>query len=236
VSTNLNVLNKGNKPTFTGSNRQEVTDLTLGTDNIGDLLSNWHVSDETSLSVHRYILFQAGDLEILRVTYCNPKRTNWESYWEDLKVNLGFVPNDVHSVWDTELAVDLVQDTILSSYHQYFPARVVLLPRTVPWWNEELSYLKASTRWLFNPATRTGDWESYRMVPTCYNKEIRKAKWSSWTNHCWGIKDVPDKARLMMILASHLTKRMESIKLPDGQYTQSGRDPEGAIQVSISRV
>ena len=88
VITNLNILNKGNEPTFVVSNRQEVTDLTLWTDKIGQLLSNWHVSDETSLSDHRYILFQVGDLEISRVTHCNHKRTNWESYQEDLNVNL----------------------------------------------------------------------------------------------------------------------------------------------------
>jgi hypothetical protein len=52
VSTNLNILNKGNKPTFVISNRKEVTDLTLGTDKIGDLVTNWHVSDEISLSDH----------------------------------------------------------------------------------------------------------------------------------------------------------------------------------------
>jgi hypothetical protein len=91
VSTNLSILNKGNEPTFVISNRKEVIDLTLGTNKIGDLVTNWHVSDETSLSDHRYIVFQVGDLEVIRLTYRNPKRTNWESYQEDLKVNLGFV-------------------------------------------------------------------------------------------------------------------------------------------------
>jgi hypothetical protein len=118
VSTNLNILNKGNKLTFVVRNEQKVIDLTLGTDKIGELVSNWHVSDETSRSDHRYILFQVCDLEISRITYHNPKRTNWESYWEDLKVNLGAVPRVVHLVRDVELAVNLVQQAILSSYHQ----------------------------------------------------------------------------------------------------------------------
>jgi hypothetical protein len=176
VSTNLNILNKGNKPTFVVTNRQEVIDLTLRTDNIRDLVSNWHVSDETSLSDHRYILFQVGDLDISRITYHNPKRTNWESYREDLKVNLGAVPRVVHLVRDVELAVDLVQQAILSSYHQNRPARMALSPRRVPWWNKELSHLKASTRRLFNEAKKTGDWESYKMALTNYHKAIRKAK------------------------------------------------------------
>jgi hypothetical protein len=149
VSTNLTILNKGNEPTFAVSNRQDVTDLTLGTDKIGDLVSNCQVSDDTSLLDHRNILFKAGDLEISSITYRNPKRTNWESYWEDLKVNLGVVPGVVHLVQDIELAVDLVQQAILSSYHQNWPARVALSPRRVPGWSKALRHLKVSTRQLF---------------------------------------------------------------------------------------
>jgi hypothetical protein len=44
--------------------------------------------------------------------------TNRESHQENLKVLNGFVPTVVHSVWDGELAVDLVQHDILSTCHQ----------------------------------------------------------------------------------------------------------------------
>lgn len=49
------------------------------------------MSDETFLSDKRYVLFQADDLEINKAIYGNPKRTNWESYQEDPKINLGVV-------------------------------------------------------------------------------------------------------------------------------------------------
>jgi hypothetical protein len=120
-------------------------------------VTNWHVSDEISFPDHRYTVFQVGDLEVTRLTYHNPKRTNWESYRENLKVNLGVVPRVIHSVRDVELAVDSLQQATLSSYRQNCPARVALSPRTVPWWNKELSRLQASTRRLFNQAKRTGD-------------------------------------------------------------------------------
>jgi hypothetical protein len=165
--------------------------LTLGTDKIGDLVTKWHVSDEISLSDHRYVVFQVGDLEVTRLTYHNPKRTNRE----DLKVNLGVVPRVIHPVRDGELDVDMLQQAILSSYHQNCPARVALSPRMVPLWNKELSCLKASTRRLFNQAKRTGDCESCKTALTCYNKEIRKTKRSSWRDYCRKIKDVPDRAR-----------------------------------------
>ena len=79
VSTNLNILNKGYEPSFVITNRKEVIDLTLGTDKKGDLLINWYVPDEISLSDHRYITFQVGDLEVTRLAYCNSKTAKWES-------------------------------------------------------------------------------------------------------------------------------------------------------------
>jgi hypothetical protein len=89
---------------------------------------------------------------------------------------------------DVELAVDLVQQVILSSYHKYCPARMGLSPRKVPWRNKELSRLKASTRRLFNKAKKTGDWEPYKMALTSYHSAIRKAKRSSWREYFRGLK------------------------------------------------
>ena len=49
VTKNLNILYKGYEHTFVISERQEVIiDLTLATDKIGDLVTNWHVSHEIS--------------------------------------------------------------------------------------------------------------------------------------------------------------------------------------------
>jgi len=40
TGTKFNILNKGNERTFATSNMKKVIDLTLGTDKIGDLVSN----------------------------------------------------------------------------------------------------------------------------------------------------------------------------------------------------
>jgi len=132
VSTNFNIVNKGNEPTFIISNRKEVTDLTLVTDKTADLVSKWHVFDEISLSDHRYKVFHVGDLLVTRPTYHKHKRTNWESYQEDLKVKLGIVPRVIQSVYGVEPAVDTLQQAILSSFQQNCPYRVAQSPRTVP--------------------------------------------------------------------------------------------------------
>ena len=170
---------------------------------------------EISLSDHRYIAFQVGDLEVTRLTYYNPKRTNWESYREDLMTNLGVIPRVIHLVPDVNLAVDLLQQAILSSYHQNSLQAGWFTHQQWFFGGKELSHLKASTGRLFNQAKRTGGWESYKTVLTCYNKEIRKTKQSSWRDSCQGIKDIPDRVRLMRVMAIQSANRVEFIKLPD---------------------
>lgn len=96
LSTNFNILNKGNEPIFIISDRKEVTQLTLVTNKTADMVNIWHVSDEISLSDHRNKVFQVGDLGVTKPTYCNPKTTNWESYWKGLKAKLGNVPRVIH--------------------------------------------------------------------------------------------------------------------------------------------
>jgi hypothetical protein len=76
-----------------------------------------------------------------------------------------------------------------------------------PWWNKELSHLKASTRQIFNRDKRTGGWESYKMVLTCYNKDMCKDNDPLGGTTVRGIEDVPKKARLMRITASQLANR-----------------------------
>jgi hypothetical protein len=77
--------------------------------------TNLYTSDEPSLSDHRCILFQIGNAEITRITFCDPKGNEWKSYEEDLIVNFKATPCYVCSVQDVELAVDWLQQSILLS-------------------------------------------------------------------------------------------------------------------------
>jgi hypothetical protein len=145
VSSNLNILNHGNEPTFVVCNRREVIDLTLGTNKIVNLVSNWHVSDEPSLSDYTYICFQISNISINQVTFRNPRRTNWESYKDDLKVNLETLSRRICMIKDIDRSVDQMQQAIISSYYQNCPAKTARSPGTT-WWNKKLSGLRAKTR------------------------------------------------------------------------------------------
>jgi hypothetical protein len=169
VSSNLNILNHGNKPTFVVRNRKEVIDLTLGYNKIGGLVSNWHVSDEPSLSDHRYICFQIGNITTNYVTFRNPKRTKWESYNDDLKGKLEIISCKIRTIKDIDRSVHQLQWAIILSYCRNCPAKTTRSPRMVPWWNKKLSGLRSKSRKLFNTAKRTGQWDNYKETLTCYN-------------------------------------------------------------------
>jgi hypothetical protein len=124
---------------------------------------------------------------------------------------------------DIYLAVDQLQQVIILFYHNNFLVKTTHSPKKVPWWNKKLSWLRAKTRRLFNIA-RTGHWDAYKEAVTYYSKEIRKAKWSSWRRYCQEIADVPGSATLIKIMAKQVTKRVSTIKLPDGQCIQTGKE------------
>jgi hypothetical protein len=73
--TNLEILNRGNEPTFCSGGRIEVIDITLGSLRLLESVIGWEVSSEPSLSDHRHIVFTLqGSVPVRRVR--NPRGTN----------------------------------------------------------------------------------------------------------------------------------------------------------------
>jgi hypothetical protein len=126
--------------------------LTLRTNKILNLVSNWHVSDEPSLSDHRYIHFEIGNITINEITLRNPRRTNWKLHKDKLKANLGTLPRSLCTIKGVDRSVDQIQGTIISFYYNSCPAKATRSSRTTSWWNKELSGLRAKVRSLFNSA------------------------------------------------------------------------------------
>jgi hypothetical protein len=77
---------------------------------------NWHVSDKPSLSDHRYILFQIGNVEITLVDFRAPRELIENPMRKTPIVYLEAAQSYVRSVQDVELAVDWLQQSILSSF------------------------------------------------------------------------------------------------------------------------
>lgn len=219
---NLYLLNRGNEPTFVTKNRREVIDLTICNSSSFDYIYDWRVSDAITASDHQLILFSIKGLIPVKAESRNPRFTNWCSYKKDLKKFLDAVPGKFNSVDDLEVAVDYVQQAILTSYHQNCKLTSTSSPRRVPWWSSELSSLRKKCRKLFNRAKKTGDWQTYRNALTTYSKAIRDAKKCSWQRFCDGIKDMSATAKVVKIMTRDTSCNLNAINLSDGSYCESG--------------
>jgi hypothetical protein len=91
ISTNLEILNQGNYPTFCNVRRLEVTDITLGSLRLLESFKSWEVSSEPSLSNHKHTPFNfEGSVPAHLIR--NAKGTDWDFFGEKLKGSLYQTP------------------------------------------------------------------------------------------------------------------------------------------------
>jgi hypothetical protein len=95
-SSNLEILNRGNQPTFCNAVREEVLDIRLGSCGLLEKITDWEVSAEPSLSDHRHILFTLRGF-VPAPPIRNPGGTNWGSFRKDLRRGLEGGPQDEHA-------------------------------------------------------------------------------------------------------------------------------------------
>ncbi|XP_072766278.1 uncharacterized protein [Anoplolepis gracilipes] len=174
MGSGLIIFNRGIEPTFIDSRRQEVIDITICTDKVAGLISDWRVSNKPSGSDHRSIhlsLRHNPDIVWSR----NPRKTNWEGYRMDLKVRLGKAPNKFHNKDDLKMVARFISDTIVDAYEFNCPMKRKRLSTKVPLWNKELSKLRSEVRKSFNKARKTDattHWETFRSSQRKYSKAI----------------------------------------------------------------
>jgi hypothetical protein len=123
ISTNIEIVNKGNEPTFIGRHTRTIIDLTLATPATAERISNWHVSSEASCSDHRWIRFD--------IQMCSPKieprryprKTNKKQY--STLVNKELTKNNlvgkIHGITAIEQEVSKLNSILTSSYHNSCP-------------------------------------------------------------------------------------------------------------------
>lgn len=78
AENDLVIANWRNNPTFRRREQTSIIDLTMATNDMRPRISDWHVSDEESLSDHNYILFNICS-DGRRTTRDKPKAKGWQS-------------------------------------------------------------------------------------------------------------------------------------------------------------
>ena len=154
MANRLDIMNRGNRPTFLTSNRQEVIDITIGTLYAGNLTKDWHVIEEVSCSDHRYIQFTVMGIDHSVERYRNPRRTDWESFRTDLLSCLCGMTDKINKFTDLEIAANQLQEAIAFAYNENCPLTVMGYTRNTSWWNQDLAVKRRKVCRLFNAAKK----------------------------------------------------------------------------------
>ncbi|GJQ85857.1 hypothetical protein Trydic_g15317 [Trypoxylus dichotomus] len=239
----------GNKPTFVTVSRTEVIDVTVCTLRFARWVKHWHVSDEPSLSDHRYIRFDIELQQVSKMSYRNPGNCTWDAYRERLIEELERCPRRIKTAVDIELLAERLQSAIITSYEASCPVKIRSTNRDTPWWTRELSELRTATRKLYNKCKKSDSWDEYKASLTKATLAVAHLP-SSWREA--RVVFIPKQGKTFyteaksyrpISLTSFLLKTLEKIidnhlrdpalgRLPlhENQYAyQSGKSCEQAI-------
>lgn len=225
-SNDLEILNRGAGHTFVTSRRQETIDITICSRSISRSILSWRVSDEVTLSDHRYIQFHMAADKIVVPPYRNPRNTNIRLYKDELAAKLRS-PARLKNTEDVDSAVEHLTDSIRESFEKACPVSRECGRKTVPWWDKSLTKLRKTSRRLLNKAIKNGNsesWEVYKAAQREYKKQIRHAKEKSYIQFCESIEGEKQSAKLVRILKKDSLARLDTLKYPDGSFTSSKED------------
>jgi hypothetical protein len=164
AASGLEILNRGNEPTFCNGCRSEVIDINLGSFGLLDI-ENWEVSMEPSLLDHRHIHFALrGSLPSRHSR--NTKGTNWGSFWEDLRDSLSRGPMEcTRDEAGMGLALQWLQHALITVYENNCPMWLLKSARNSLKWTARLESLRRRVKRFFNKGRRDRtprSWEFYR--------------------------------------------------------------------------
>lgn len=225
MSSQLCVANKGNKPTFVTSRRQEVIDVTLCSAGLETMIKDWRVTDDVTLSDHMYIRFELDMDKPPDIYYRKPTLTNWSTFFRLLQADQRLAANGrLATTEDIDRQVDILNDTLLEAFHKACPLKKVKEGKSVPWWNRRLQGLRSESRKLFRRAKISHSdsvWCNYREKRNEYNAEIRRSKISAWRSFTESVESVSEMSRCKKILCHDRSGCLGTLQKPGGGYTDS---------------
>jgi hypothetical protein len=149
-ASGLEILNRGNEPTFCNGYRSEVIDIPLGYVGLLENIQNWEVSLQPSLSDHRHILYTLRGSLPARLSR-NPRGTNWDYYREELRDLLRRGPMEyIRDEARLEFALQWLQHALITAYENNCPMRLVKPARNFLRWTARLEVLRRGVRRLLN--------------------------------------------------------------------------------------
>ena len=207
MTHNLTICNQGDKPTYDDSIfrqtkvRKDIPDITIS--NSPDLISDWEVSDEPSMSDHKIITYSIKNVEKSSETMRrNFKNTNWNDIAKDIRK---VVPENITEYWSEhklESACQQLTQVLKDSLDIHAP----LTPpskRYEYWWNPACSAAKKKCQKAERIA-KTKKTDALRMEAREALREYKKLCWKSkgeaWKRFISEIDSIPEMGKVTKIM------------------------------------
>jgi hypothetical protein len=228
IGTQLEIMNRGNMPTFINAIRQEVLDLTLVTTDLQSRVEAWHVDPNASGSDHRYIMFylyiRLG--QPIPIFYRNRHKTDWPTYALELEEKLTCVPiSAIANTMEIEERVNKVTDIMVKCFQDACPLKKVRpdCPNK-RFWKPELSALRREFMRLDRQYIAEGKTDvahsRLKEARGRYDKALTKARREAWRELVADIETMPQASKLHKLLTGDVATSLRSLKKQDGSYTE----------------
>lgn len=231
LASNLEILNKGNAPTFSNSIREEVIDISLASFTLIDFITNWHVSSAVLASDHKCIQFDLHTDHIETKFYRNKKKTNWQNYNRCMEEKISDWNPTITSLLEIESSVSYLQDSMIDSFESSCPLKAFKYKESKIWWNRELLQSRKEVRKCWNKmraARLHNDSDAvqlynaeYKLLIKCHKKLIRDSIKNAWKKHCESIDTLNEASRLQKSLINDNNYKLGFIERVDGSFTTS---------------
>jgi ribonuclease HI len=203
-SQNINVENKGIKPTFIGAPGRTIVDITA---TLGMLEINpWFVSDTPSLSDHALIRFTVTENATFKTT---PGRDYLKADWSKFSYELGAsmagpLPDNIWTRAKIEHQLDDFYNCVNNALNIVCPLKPVKVRSTMIWWNERCQESRKNLRRTQKLANKHPNNQLYQDdFKACrrrHTREIKKAKKESWRKFVGEVGSMGDTSRLWKAL------------------------------------
>ena len=212
LSRRLIAMNIGSKPTFVTSNRSEVIDITLANELGAKLIQNWHVSDNESLSDHKYLCFEVSATKPSPLVKRNIRKMDTSIFLSKLEELAPTLPIEVgYSSSSIDEAANQLQKVIQIALEVSCPLKPVGFKQSNPWWTTELTEMRKNLR---RDQRAPGNDLAFKQRRNAYFAAVRKAKRNPWRDFCSEVEDLPQTSRIYRILGK-FSQPLERIKVND---------------------
>ncbi|KAJ4430663.1 hypothetical protein ANN_19253 [Periplaneta americana] len=197
-ANNLTILNKGNKPTYRRNNCASFLDVSVCSDRLLQLISDWAVSDTATMSDHELIIIR------IQSASCNSnfsgvtrkyrtKNVKWDHFKISAKKKLQPISSKINNIVSSEVlnvTIENLTNDIISLCEKHLPKKSQTVVKNY-WWSTELTILRKRVLASYRRFRRCRCDElrrkykdSYDIIREEYKNKIIHAKISTWKEFC----------------------------------------------------